>query len=150
MPKISITDTNPSFKFFFFILIRKSFLNRQQSLHHDGYIKYPWFHIDCIFESEKFPKHLKDIENFYLIGYDDQLKIARKMNIHLELDSDIEKKIKCQTDEMFGYVTTMESFKKNDLEDFLEINGLNRKWPKGIQDKVGGLMNKTCILLTDK
>ena len=72
------------------------------------------------------------------------------MNIHLELDSDIEKKIKCQTDEMFGYVTTMESFKKNDLEDFLEINGLNRKWPKGIQDKVGGLMNKTCILLTDK
>lgn len=58
------------------------------------------------------------------------------MNINLDLESDTEQKIKSQTDEMFGYVGKMMTLKKKDFGDFLALNKLNPKWPKGTQDKV--------------
>ena len=58
------------------------------------------------------------------------------MNVNLDFDSDVEKEIKSQTDEMFRYVNEMQSLKKKDFQRFLAENKLNPKWPKGTPDKV--------------
>lgn len=86
------------------------------------------------------PSHWKEIEDFFLVKYEDQLKVAELMNCCLDISSDVEKDIKAQSDEFFGFLEKLKKFKTKDMQMFLRENGSSYEWPKGRPAKVSETM----------
>jgi len=68
------------------------------------------------------PVNFSQITGFEILKYEDQLMLLREMNIDLDENCELEKRIKLQTDEHWGYVDKLQSLKLKDLEAFLFHN----------------------------
>lgn len=110
-----------------------------QSTVNDFYVTH-WYHFACIFESDYAPKHFNDISNFYLIKYEDQIRIIEKIGNVIDQSSEQEQKIKAQNEELFEFIAKVETLKTSQLQDFLNINRYAKQ--EGRHLKVSSLNEK--------